>query len=451
MRQQAYWFARAGVDALGIDWTNNLWSTPSWAARAPNVQEIVNATSLFYGVLGDLASTRQWDVPQQMLILGLDNGPEAPLAAIYEELDFMAAAYIGNDTLPQSMWMQYLGKPLVTIFDGRGLNHSDISHGNWTIRWMASQNQETGFNLEGYWSWMDGSASPPVTPFQGTNEAATITPAFFAGGGWLAPSASGHRDGLTFMQTFTSVVETAGVRQASQGQGQGQPFVPAISHILVSQWQEYAGQANGGGYGPNHTVYVDAYSAELSNELEPTGTTACAYRRPGVACGGWGMRYLNLLSMVIDACQDVAALDMALMVSILQPALGDWSNYTDAANSTIALAWAINGFNSTALLTGGSWMQGRSLPVEVRVDGAVVATVPAGTTQTTLNVTALQLDRRYPHSITVTAVAPSPGSLDHLTQYPLSLNVFDELAPLPLDQAVPASSERILHLWPVSG
>lgn len=104
MRQQAYWFAHIGVDVLGIDWTNNLWNTPTWADRAPNVQvrggecngvpcwggvvwlgrctctrsgcallcpqEIVNATSLFYGVLGDLATTSGWDIPQQMLILG---------------------------------------------------------------------------------------------------------------------------------------------------------------------------------------------------------------------------------------------------------------------------------------------------------------------------------------------------------------------------------------------
>jgi hypothetical protein len=75
--------------------------------------------------------------------------------------------------------------------------------------------------------------------------------------------------------------------------------------------------------GPNHNDYVDSYSAELSNELEPTGPYACAYRRPGVACGAWGMYYVNLLGMLVDAARDLRTLDESVVVvELLQPVLG---------------------------------------------------------------------------------------------------------------------------------
>jgi hypothetical protein len=46
------------------------WNTPSWDDRAPNIQEIVNATSLLFGVIAGLRSEQAWDVPTQMLLLG---------------------------------------------------------------------------------------------------------------------------------------------------------------------------------------------------------------------------------------------------------------------------------------------------------------------------------------------------------------------------------------------
>jgi len=44
-----------------------------------------------------------------------------------------------------NLMLQYLGKPLIVVFDGSGANHSDFTHPNFTIRWMASQLQDTGF------------------------------------------------------------------------------------------------------------------------------------------------------------------------------------------------------------------------------------------------------------------------------------------------------------------
>lgn len=359
----------------------------------------------------------------------------------------MQSAYVNNASLPASMWLSYLGNPLVTIFDGRGIDHSNISYPGYTIRWMASQDQSSHFNLNGYWSWMDGAPNPPVTPYEGTNEAATITPAFFAGGGWTAPTASGHMDGLTLLTTFANVVQTVGLKQVpAPGDAGAQVWVPNITHILVSQWQEYAGQQNGQGYGPTNSIYVDAYSAELSNEFEPTGLTACAYRRPGVACGGWGMRYVNLLSMVVDGTRNASLLDTAVVLSITEPALGAYSNYTDPANTTINLAWAITGFNSASLLAGGPWMVNVAVPVQVTIDGVVVAYAAGSVTSVLLNISALALDRRYPHTLTLTATSPAPGSTAHLTTYPCALDTLDEGIPLAPQAAVPASSTVLLRL-----
>lgn len=87
--------------------------------------------------------------------------------------------------------------------------------------------------------------------------------------------------------------------------------------LFVCQWNEFAGellflllmvapfigfagtgQANGQGYGPNHDDYVDSYSAELSNDMEPTSLTACAYARPNTVCGGWCVHCCGLLLLL---------------------------------------------------------------------------------------------------------------------------------------------------------
>jgi hypothetical protein len=50
---------------------------------------------------------------------------------------------------------------------------------------------------DGFWSWMDGTVAPlPTTLANGTVEALTVTPAFFANGGWLAPGAYGKWGGI---------------------------------------------------------------------------------------------------------------------------------------------------------------------------------------------------------------------------------------------------------------
>ena len=70
--------------------------------------------------------------------------------------------------------------------------------------------------------------------------------------------------------------------------------------LLICQWNEFAGQANGGGIGPNHNIYVDSHSPQLSNDIEPTSLTTCAYKRPNKTCDGYGWQPINLLRVLLD-------------------------------------------------------------------------------------------------------------------------------------------------------
>lgn len=385
----------------------------------------------------------------------------------------MATAYLANASVGPMQVPALDGKPLVAIFDGTGAcvpvvhalaravalptslasplarattyspagaDHSNLSHPNFTLRWMASQDQDSHFNDRGYWSWMDGAIDVPITPSPtgGGAEAATIAPAFFADGGWLAPTAVGQRGGLSLLEEFAALLNSVGVRPATDGT----TLVPAIEFILLSQWAEYAGQPNGGGYGPNHDIYVDSYSAELSNELEPTSMYACAYRRPGIACGAWGMRNLNTVGMLVDAVQDVTALDEGVVaVAITSPTLGATVTYVDPTNTSIAIGWQVLGFNSTGIASGPQgWLTSPAVAASVTINGQQVATAPAGVLTATLPLNQVTgLNRAMPLVVTVTLTGA--GST---TRYPLSSDVFDEA--VPLATPVPATATIIVHL-----
>jgi hypothetical protein len=128
MRTQAAQFVQAGVDALVVDWTNNCWSPgcDSWDHRSLGIRELINATDLLFGVYAGLRRSEGWPVPRLVLLLGLDNGPTTPLPALEAELDYIATAYLGNETAGGADSFVVLeGKPLVIIFDGSGADHSD--------------------------------------------------------------------------------------------------------------------------------------------------------------------------------------------------------------------------------------------------------------------------------------------------------------------------------------
>lgn len=110
------------------------------------------------GVYASLRAVEGWDVPNFVLLLGLNNGPSTPLPALRGELDYMVSAYLANATLGPAVFEHLDGRPLVLIFDGSGTNHSDYAHPNFTIRWMSSQNEASGNANKGYWSECDGGA-----------------------------------------------------------------------------------------------------------------------------------------------------------------------------------------------------------------------------------------------------------------------------------------------------
>lgn len=425
IRAQAAHMILAGVDINVVDWTNNCWGCASWGDRGVNIQELINATSLQLGVYASLKRNEGWEVPQFVMLLGLNNGPVTPLPTLVEELDFMVSAYLSNASLA-GMFPLLDGKPLVLIFDGTGGNHSTFTHANFTIRWMASQLQSgpgPGFARRGIWSWMDGSLQPQIAQAPGgaganTNEAVTLAPAFFSKGGWLNPlGAAGRSGGLTLLSQLMYVLG------ATVGQG-----VPLPSFLNICQWNEFAGAPTG-----TTTSYTDSYSPDLSNDLEPTSPFACAYQRPGgVKCGGgWGYRGLNSLALLRAALADPATVAGSTLVFMLEPTVGAISNYTGVG--VIRVSWVAARFTSSSSSVDMSGapllaLNNITLPFEVFIDDVSVATLPPPPSPgpQNFNLDVSTLDPRFPHVVRVVALQGSTSSpSDHLTSWPLSFDTVD--------------------------
>jgi hypothetical protein len=117
----------------------------------------------------------------------------------------------------------------------------------------------------------------------GTCEAVTVTPAYFANGGWLEPSALGQRRGSTLVAELASAAAHA----------------PSVT--LICQWNEWAGQPDGLTSG-----YVDIYNLTFSNDLEPVSPTECGGYQHAHDAGqlpvcnqGWGFANLGLLTAAL--------------------------------------------------------------------------------------------------------------------------------------------------------
>ena len=181
---------------------------------------------------------------------------------------------------------------------------------HFTVRWMSSQNQTTHHNEFGYWSWMDGSLKPVVTFRDGKPEAVTVTPSLFAEYGWTAPEAYGRRSGWTYLESFKTALE----------------YRPKI--IMLHQWNEYTGQAIGHGHGPKKDVFLDTYSVEFSDDLEPISPTAPGYR----GAHPYGFYYLNLTRALMDIYRGDAN-DVTLMAV----------NVSDSTGNDLKLEWTTVG------------------------------------------------------------------------------------------------------------
>ncbi len=286
IRQHALWLDQMGINYILIDWSNNLWGKTRFSQCPLNAKQLISATTQ---LLKTYAQMRKQGIatPQVTLLLGIDNGPVTTTTAINGELAWIYQNYIRNPRFG-GLWLDYHKKPLIVIFNGGGqtflagklaAGEPPINTRDFTVRWMASQLQNAPqFARAGYWSWMDGSIHPIPVYRHGQCEDLTITPAYFADGGWLAPTARARDNGFTYVREFNAALR----------------YRPRFLNIC--QWNEFAGQTIGHGYGPGHNVYVDCYDNHLNNDIEPTSLTSCAYR----GCGGWGFYYLNLTRACIN-------------------------------------------------------------------------------------------------------------------------------------------------------
>jgi hypothetical protein len=251
---------------------------------------------------------------------------------------------------------------------------------HFTVRWMSSQNQTTRHHELGYWSWMDGVIDPPVTVRGGVAEAVTVTPSYFNAQGWTGSLARGRLGGTTYIETFKV----------------------ALAHrprvVFLHQWQEYSGQRAGHGRGPDHDLYTDTYSVELSDDLEPVSLTAPGYRGDR---GGWGFAYLNLTQALMALYRGQAA-----GCTIL--AVGSPLRHAAVTGDVLSVSWTVIG-ESVAHFS-------------IALDGQIVETEIAGNT-VDVPLTGLPAGK---HTVTVIA----DGAV---TRFPLSRTALD----IPLDVPIP--------------
>ena len=311
LRQQILWMIEMGVNSIVVDWSNHIWGAKHWTDRGDGADQIIHVTQIFLETMADMRD-EGLPVPMISLMPGLSNGPPAAIEALNEQLDWIYQDYVRNPRF-RKLWQIWDGKPLVIILDTgavgtkkartesafrvpffkqtltlNGANEvsmdimrqeqSSVDDTRFSVRWMSSQNQLTRHNEFGYWSWMDGSLKPITTYRDGKAEAITVCTALFPEYGWKAEGAYGKRNGWTYLKSMQEAEKTK----------------PAF--IMLHQYNEYTGQAEGQGYGENKQIYVDIYSVDLSDEIEPVSLTAPGYRGDN---GGWGFFYQNLTKAII--------------------------------------------------------------------------------------------------------------------------------------------------------
>lgn len=393
-RQQMIWLTESGIDFLVVDWTNHLWDKEHWDERADHTNEIVHATTM---LLETLATMRDEGAPVPTVVLygGLNNGPATTCAALNEEMAWIYNTYIRNPRF-SGLFELYLDKPLFLVHSGGGpgwqdkLGESRVDENLFTVRYQSFMHEYNDHSEHGFWSWMDASLEPVVTPFEGNAEALTVSSAFFAGRGWTGDGAYGRKGGWTFTEGFKSAMKHR----------------PRF--LEIHQFQEYAGQWEGGGYGPARDMYVDSYSVELSDDIEPVSLTAHAYRGEG----GWGYFYLNLLRALVDCYQQTEPETTVLTLD--NPGYGK-----TITGSILPLRW--------------NWVGVAPNRFELSVNGKKQS-FPGDTSETELDLTGLPAG---PLEITLTAP-------ETLSRYTLSYTA----ASKPAEPLSAASVSTVLHYAP---
>ncbi len=415
-RQHVLWFMDLGVDFILHDWSNHIWGCEHWDERGDGVNAICHATGLALDVMAQMRD-EGLPVPKVALMPGISNGPPATMEALNEELAWIYHTYVRNPRFA-GLWQEYEGKPLVVVLDTAAIAHPDgtaasafripffkqtlrlseealdafrkaqppVDDRYFTVRWVSSQNQATRHHELGHWSWMDGVIDPPVTYKDGVAEAVTVTPAFFNALGWIGPLAHGRRGGATYLETFKQ----------------------ALAHrpkvVFLHQFNEFTGQPDGHGYGPDHTIYVDTYDVEFSDDLEPVSLTAPGYRGDG----GWGFYYLNLTQALMDLYRGGMEPDEpfdSTLLAVSSPLEG-----AVVSGETLQVGWSMLGAPAEG--------------VSVMLDGKVMTSLAAGSE------VEVSLRGVKPGQHVLTLVAEGAT-----TRYRLSRYELDD----PLDNPVPVS------------
>lgn len=287
LKKHAQWFEYLGINWILIDWSNMLWANPPWEKHQGGTRQLEETTELLFKTYSQLQKEGQ-NPPKIVFLLGLENGPPVKngverLGKIFDWID----AHLLSNSQYKNLWLYYQGKPLVTILYNPAnpcaklqdvLKAHPLEEPKWTIRWMASQLQINHAEECGMWSWMDGSIRQLVTDHDSKPEETVVTPSCFSPEGWLAPTAVGRDHGAPYIESWKVAFQTR------------------PQFIQIHQWNEFAGQKKGEGYGSHHQVYVDEYNLPFSDDLEPTQLHGCAYR----GCGGWGYYYMNLTKALIS-------------------------------------------------------------------------------------------------------------------------------------------------------
>ena len=309
VKKHEEWFEDLGIDWLLVDWSNMLWMKPAWEEQSGGVRELEETTQLLFDTYRQLAEQGRHP-PKIGLLLGLQNGPDYPADGVRrlgKVFDWIDAHYLANPRY-KDLWLYYGGKPLIVVwyspYDacqrlfGGILKQHPLDEPQWTVRWMNQQLELSHTQDCGMWSWIDCPIRQQVTYLAGKAEHTVVTPGCFPPGGWLAAGAVRKDHGAPYLESWKVAFET-------------RPKFAAIN-----QWNEFFGQKEGQGYGPDHHQYMDEYDLAHSDDLEPTQLNACAYR----GCGGWGYYYMNLTKALISlykgATPDITVLALS---SPIQP------------------------------------------------------------------------------------------------------------------------------------